>query len=145
MLAQLDSGEWQAYAEPKVHIDFSSFLEPNNFSGYLPPASTPQQAAFLAEEVIIALGKEINKGNMAVQSSTLAAMRQQTQEYQQARRQEQARKEQFWRMIMEGVSGGLQAADVEPSSGGPQPSALGPDYYWQNGTLWHRPSGRSVR
>ena len=145
LLAQLDTGEWQAYAEPKVHIDFSSFLEPNTFSGYLPPASTPQQAAFLAEEVIIALGKEINKGNMAAQSSTLAAMSQQRQVDQQLRRQEQARKEQFWRMVMQGVSGGLQAADVEPSSGGPQPSALGPDYYWQNGTLWHRPSGRSVR
>lgn len=145
LLAQLDSGEWQAYAEPKVHIDFSTFLEPNTFSGYLPPASAPQQAAFLAEEVIIALGREINAGNMAVQSSTLAHMRQQNQEYQQIRRQEQARKEQFWRMIIEGVSGGLQAAEVEPSTGGPQPSALGPDYYWQNGTLWHRPSGRSVR
>jgi hypothetical protein len=145
LLAQLDTGEWQAYAEPKVHIDFSTFLEPNTFSGYLPPASTPQQAAFLAEEVIIALGKEINKGNMAAQSSTLAAMSQQRQVDQQIRRQEQARKEAFWRMVMQGVSGGLQAAEVEPSSGGPQPSALGPDYYWQNGTLWHRPSGRSVR
>jgi len=145
LLAQLDSGEWQAYTEPKVHVELSTFLEPNTFSGYLPPAATPQQAAFLAEEVIIALGKEISKGNMARQSSTLAHMRQQNREYQQIRRQEQARKEQFWRMIMEGVSGGLQAADVEPSSGGPQPSALGPDYYWQNGTLWHRPSGRSVR
>ena len=145
LLAQLDSGEWQAYAEPKVHIDFSTFLEPNTFSGYLPPASTPQQAAFMAEEVIIALGQEINKGNMAVQSSTLAAMRQQTQEYQQARRQEQARKEQFWRMVMEGVVGGLQAVEVQPHTGGPESSVLGPNYYWQGGKLWHRPSGREVK
>jgi len=145
LLAQFDGGDWQTYAEPKVHIDFSTFLEPNTFSGYLPPATTPQQAAFLAEEVIIALGREINAGNMSAQSSTLAYMSQQNKADQQARRQEQARKEQFWRMIMEGVAGGLQAAEVPESKGGPTPSALGPDFYWQNGTLWHRPSGRSVR
>jgi len=145
LLAQLDSGEWQAYAEPKVHIDFSTFLEPNTFSGYLPPAATPQQAAFLAEEVIIALGKEINKDNMVAQSRTLAYMREETQAREQARRQEQARKEAVWRMVIEGVTQGIGAAEVKPATGGPQPSALGPDYYWQNGTLWHRPSGRSVR
>lgn len=144
LLVQLDTGAWQAIAEPKVHVEESTFVAPNTFSGFLPPASTPQQAGQLAEAVVIALAESINKRNAAVQGSTLAHMRQQTQAYEQQRRAERARREEVWRMAIQGLVQGVGQAQVTPSRPGREASHLGPDYYWEGGQLIHGPTQTTV-
>lgn len=145
LLVQLDTGAWQAIAEPKVHVAESTFLEPNTFSGFLPPAGTPERAAELAEAVVIQLGNALADRNFARQSSTLAHMRAERQADAERRRIEQARREEVWKAVMDGLVQGVGALKVEPLKPTRKPSALGAEYYWEGGALIHAPTNTTVR
>lgn len=144
LLAQLDSGEWQAYAEPKLHIPESSFGEPNSFGGLLPPAANPRDAALLAEAVLIAFSEQSAEAAGRAHFGAIDQANRRSNEYRASR----AQRESFWLMAIEGVMGGVDKGAREHKVTLPplaEPSALGPNYYWQNGKLWHRPSGREVK
>lgn len=144
LLVQLDTGAWQAIAEPKVHVEESTFLQPNTFSGFLPPAGTAERALELAEAIVIQLDNVLNDRNFARQRSTLAHIRAEHQADAEQRLVEQARREEVWRAVMDGVVQGLDAVKFEPLKPTRKQSALGAEYYWEGGQLIHAPTNTTV-
>lgn len=144
LLARFDEGYWRAYAEPEVHIPTSTWQSPNTFSGFMPPAASAEQAVQFAESVLVQMTEDINREDRDTVSRTLAYMQEQRRIDTQERMRRSAQQQAFWGAALQAAFTGMAQADFQPTESGPQPSALGPDFYWEGGALIHRPSGRTV-
>jgi len=145
LLAQFEEGYWRAYVEPEVHIPTSTWQTPNTFSGFLPPAASAAQAVQFAEIVLVQMTEDINRADQEAFTRTLAYMQEQRREDAQERLRRSGERQAFWSAAFGAVATGMAQAEFQPSESRIQPSALGPDFYWEGGALIHRPSGRTVQ
>lgn len=146
LLVQFETGEWQVHPEPKVQMQESSFLEPNTFSGMIPPAATPEEAVMLAEAVVIAMDRQRARAGREAFERTMAVIREERQEAARRRAVERAEREKAWAEAMTLLTEwSSRPRDPGPRIPTAEPSALGPDYYWYGGELIFRPTNRTVR
>jgi len=152
LVAQTDAGFWRSYVEPVLSDPDSTWDSPNNFNNFLPPASTAEDAALLAERALDHFGDVFRAAYRQEWLRATAVSRAQAQANREAYLQERRRRmgeraaawEGFGQALSLGLSQGAENYRQSQSNTGTRPSALGPDFYWDGDELIHRPSGRRV-
>jgi len=146
VVAQHATGEWQVYAEPKVQLVESTFLEPNTFSGLIPPAATLEEAVTLAEAVFVSMDRLRSREARQRFESTMAVIRAERQEESRRKAVAMQERERAWaevgRVLREWGKTPLPPGPTAPTS---KPSALGPDYHWFENKLIYKPTNREVK
>jgi hypothetical protein len=151
LVAQTDEGFWRSFVEPVLHDPDSVWDAPNDFGGFLPPASTAEDAALMAERALEHRERTFREAYRQEWLQATAVSRAQAQAnrewFLQERRRRMGERAAAWEGFAEALALGVSqgAANYTPSSSGRRPSALGADFYWEGDALYYSGAGRRVR